>query len=509
MPVDTGSGRGRRSRGTVRRTRAALLVVCTLTMSGCGLRVGSGQVKAALQAAQGQGGGGGGLGTGGGGGSGTGVEAAGGGGTSGGLAGGTAGAGGTSAGLAGTSGGAGGAGGGGGASATTLPAGGNGGATDVGVTGNTITVGNVSDLGGPVPGLFQGGPNGTQAYFNYINQTQGGVFGRQLKLVASDDGLQCNQNESDYQNLVNSVFAFVGSWSLDDNCGAQILSQGHTDIPLIQQALNPQMAALPNEYSINPFAYGGPTGTFQYFKSKYPDAISAVGTLVGNQPAAVAAWKGIRADMEAQGYKVVYEDDFPPAQSNFTADVVRMRSQGVKEVFLQSVNAPDAADFANEAAQQNWKPELWHCPVCYFGGYVSQSGGPGPVEGHYATVVQELFLGEDAATVPEVALFDKWLKQAYPSFEPDQFADTSWANAALFVQTLKMVGPHLTRKAVLAALAGMHHFSDNNMFPDTDVGAKTPGHCYMILQLKGGKYTKVDDPPSGFRCDGAFFRANV
>ena len=488
-----------------------MLALCALTMSACGLRVGSGQVRAALGAAQGQGGvGGGAAGTGAG--TGAGVEAAGSGGSTSGLAGGTSGSGGTAgAGLAGSGGGSGGSGSGGsaGSSATTLPAGGNGGATDVGVTGNTITVGNVSDLGGPVPGLFQGGPDGTQAYFNYINQTQGGVFGRQLKLATSDDGLQCNQNEADYQNQVNSVFAFVGSWSLDDNCGAQILSQGHTDIPLVQQALNPQMAALPNEYSIDPFAYGGPTGAFQYFKSKFPSAITSVGTLVGNQPAAVAAWKGIEQDMQAQGYKVVYEDDFPPAQSNFTADVVRMRSQGVKEVFLQSVNAPDAADLANEAAQQNWAPQLWHCPVCYFGGYVSQSGGASNVEGQYATTIQELFLGEDAGTVPEVALFDKWLKQGYPGFTPDQFADTSWSNAALFVQALKMAGPHLTRKAVLAALASIHSFSDNGMFPTVDVGAKQPSNCYMILQLKGGKYVKVDDPPSGFRCDGTFFHASV
>lgn len=510
MPVDTGMGRGRRSRRAVTRTRVAMLVLCTLTMSACGLRVGSGQVKAALQAAQGQGGVGGGGTGGAGGGSGSGIEAGGSGSSTGGLAGGTSSGGGTSgSGLTGSGGGGtAGGGGSGGTSATTLPAGGNGGATDVGVTGNTITVGNVSDLGGPVPGLFQGGPNGTQAYFNFINQTQGGVFGRQLKLVASDDGLQCNQNESDYQNLVGSVFAFVGSWSLDDNCGAQILAK-HTDIPLVQQALNPQMAALPNEYSIDPFAYGGPTGAFQYFKSKFPDAITSVGTLVGNQPAAVAAWKGIEQDMQAQGYTIKYEDDFPPAQSNFTADVVRMRSQGIKEVFLQSVNAPDAADLANEAAQQNWKPALWHCPVCYFGGYISQSGGAANVEGQYATTIQELFLGEDAGTVPEVALFDKWLKQANPGFTPDQFADTSWANAALFVQALKTAGPHLTRKAVLAALAGTHGFSDNGMFPNIDVGAKQPSPCYMILQLKGGKYTKVDDPPTGFRCDGTFFRAHV
>ncbi|HEV2369390.1 MAG TPA: ABC transporter substrate-binding protein, partial [Acidimicrobiales bacterium] len=394
---------------------------------------------------------------------------------------------------------------------TTLPAGGNGGATDVGVTATSISVGNVSDLGGPVPGLFQGGPYGAQAYFDYINQTQGGVFGRKLTLTASDDGLQCNQNEADYQNLVNTVFAFVGSWSLDDNCGAQILAQGHTDVPLVQQALNPQMASLPSEYSVAPFAYGSNTGPLVYFKSKFPAAVASVGTLVGNQPAAVAAWKGQAAAMSSVGYKIVYEDDFPPAQSNFTADVVRMRSNNppVKEVFLQSVNAPDAAIFAQEASQQNWKPELWDCPVCYFGGYINQSGGSSAVEGQFLSVTQELFLGEDASTVPEVALFDKWIKQAYPNFQPDQFASTSWADAALFVQALKSVGPHVTRKALLAALAGIHQFSDNGLFPVTDVGGKTPGNYYILLEIKGGKYTRIDDPPSGFRCDGTFYHANI
>jgi len=79
---------------------------------------------------------------------------------------------------------------GGNAVAAPAPPGGNGGATDVGVTATSITVGNISDLGGPVPGLFQGGPYGTQAYFDYIN-SQGGVYGRKLQLKVNDDQLDC------------------------------------------------------------------------------------------------------------------------------------------------------------------------------------------------------------------------------------------------------------------------------------------------------------------------------
>ncbi|HWW54400.1 MAG TPA: ABC transporter substrate-binding protein, partial [Acidimicrobiales bacterium] len=328
--------------------------------------------------------------------------------------------------------------------------------------------------------------------------------GRKLKLVSADDQLTCSQNEADNQNLVNRVFAFVGGWSLDDNCGAQILAQ-HRDIPVLNQALSVQAESLPNAYNEAPYGAGAPTGWFQYYKHKYPDAIGAVGTIVGNQPAAVQGWKYSKAAMESVGYKVIYEDDFPPAQSNFTADVIRMRTAGVKMVYIVSVNAPDLAAFAQEASQQGWHPEVFASAIGYFGSYVAEAGGPSIVENQYVNIGQAMFLGEDAATVPEVALFDHWMHAAFPSFPIDQFSATSWANSALFVEALKAAGPNLTRKGVLAALAQIHNFNDNGMMAPMDVASKQPSNCYLLLQLHGGKYTKVEDPPTGFRCDAPYF----
>jgi len=496
-----------------RRAFALVLGVGLAALPACGLRVGQREVRAATQAALGNG-------------------SAGGSGAAGSLGQGVAGAGGgPAAAESATGSGAGGAnalsqgqGANAGGAATTVagaptasggetgvlappaPAGGNGGGTDVGVTANSITVGNVSDLGGPVPGLFQGGPYGTQAYFDYINSL-GGIYGRKLKLDSADDQLQCNQNEAGYQNLVGQVFAFVGSWSLDDNCGAQILAQ-HPTVPAVQQALSIQFTALPNAYSISPYNAGAPTGYFEYFKQKFPDAIGSVGTLVGNQPAAVQSWNYYKATAESIGYKVIYEDDFPPAQSNFTADVIRMRSQGVKMVFIIAVNAPDLAAFSQEAAQQGWKPEVFVAPIGYFGAYISESGGAQSVEGQYVPVVQAQFLGEDATAIPEIGLFDHWIKQDFPSFPVDQFASTSWAQAALFVQALDMAGPHVTRDGVLKALAQIHSFNDFGVMAPTDVASKQSSHCYNVLQIHDGKYVKVDDPPTGFRCDGTFHKVS-
>src|ERR1700722_12357197 len=56
-----------------------------------------------------------------------------------------------------------------------------------GVTAKSITVGNVSTLSGPVPGLFDGGPFGTEAYFAYVN-AHGGVNGRKIEVDGDDDG---------------------------------------------------------------------------------------------------------------------------------------------------------------------------------------------------------------------------------------------------------------------------------------------------------------------------------
>ncbi|HUE58977.1 MAG TPA: ABC transporter substrate-binding protein [Acidimicrobiales bacterium] len=485
-------------RRAAERILLAGVVLVGFSLSGCGLRVSKGQERSAMEAALGNGGqsgpgAGSGLSANVGSSADTGASAVGTA-TTLGPNGGGSGGGASAAQLA-----VGGPGGGGGAG-SAAPAGGNGGATDVGVTANSITVGNVSDLGGPVPGLFQGGPYGVQAYFNYIN-SQGGVYGRKLNLIASDDGLQCSQNEADYQNRVSSVFAFVGSWSLDDNCGAQIMS-AHPNVPMVQTYLNPQMAGLPNAYSMAPYSQQFYLGPYLYLKQKYPDAITSVGTIVGNQAAAVAAWQHLRSAIESIGYKIAYEDDFPPAQSNFSADVLRMKSQNIKMVVLSSVNAPDAAIFAQEAAQQGFKPEVWVCVVCYSGGYVQESGGASAVEGQYEYLAAAAFLSDP--TVPEVATYLHWIHTAYPNFSPDLFSTYSWANAALFVHILQQVGPHLTQKAVLAALAATSSFNDNGMTTTANISGKKPSNCYNLFQIQNGQYVKVDDPATGFRCDGYF-----
>ena len=72
-------------------------------------------------------------------------------------------------------------------------------ASTTGITSNSVTVGNVSIISGPVPGLFEGAPIGVKAYFAYIN-SKGGVNGRKLIVDSKDDAFSGQQNATETQD---------------------------------------------------------------------------------------------------------------------------------------------------------------------------------------------------------------------------------------------------------------------------------------------------------------------
>jgi ABC-type branched-subunit amino acid transport system substrate-binding protein len=389
-------------------------------------------------------------------------------------------------------------GGGGAAAATAAPAGGNGGATDVGVTGGQIVLGNVSTMSGPVPGLFQGAVLGTQAFIAYQN-SQGGVFGRKLKLDFRDDQFDTGQNRAATEDLVGKAFAFLGSFSLYDDAGVDAIAK--SGIPDLSVPLNASRGALKTNYAVAPSdTRGAPTGPFLWFKNKYPDAVTHVGTLYGDIPSAKISAQRFRAAAESVGWKFAYERGFQATETDFTADVVRMKSSGVKAVYLVSTDDKTTARIAKAMAQQGFKPDFFSAN--YMPTMPALAGEA--AENLYSASPFALFGGEDLSN-PEVKLFSDWFQRVKPGAEPDLFALYGWAEGRLMVKAMQEVGPKLTRTAMNAALAKITSFDAGGLIGDAGPGNKRPSICYVIAQIHGGKYQRVD-PAKGYRCDGAYFR---
>jgi len=389
------------------------------------------------------------------------------------------------------------------AGSTAAPAGGNGGATDIGVTADSITLGNVATLSGPVPGLFQGAVIGTQAALAYQNSL-GGVFGRKLKLDVRDDQFDSGQNRAQTIDLLGKSFAMVGSFSTYDGVAADQIKA--SNIPDVSYSLSAARRSIPNNFSIEPSPpHGAPTGVFVYFKNKYPDAVKSVGTLHGDDPTSAASQADYVAAAQSVGWNFAYDRAVGPTETDFTADVVRMKAQGVKMIFLVSAQAAQITRLAKAMHDQGFNPQPFVVNGPAYDGTLIPSGGAN-VEGIIDSQPYSLFLGEDSAAIPEVALMNQWMQKVKPGYKPDLFALFGWASGRLFIQALQAAGPKATRAAVMDQLEKIDDFSDNGAVAPAGPASKRPPTCRVMAVVHNGKWERYDSPPSDYICnEGPFW----
>jgi len=394
-----------------------------------------------------------------------------------------------------------------GAVGSPAPAQGNGGATDVGVTATSITVGNVADLSGPVPGLFQAAPYGAEAYFAYVN-SNGGVFGRQLKLTGADGQTDCTANQNAHINLLPRVFAFVGSFSLYDDCGTEVLKQ-HPDVSDLSYALG---AETKNNTQTNfppqvaPLGYQ--SGPFCYWASKYPDAVKKVGSIYPNIPAAATSEKMIENAAKSCGWQWVDSIPVGATDTTFDAEINKICSDKAQVMFLIASTAQNSAKMKQEADAQNCKM-LWIVPIAYASDFIQRLGSAAEAEGIVGHNLYSMFFSsDDAKNIPEVALFQRWMHLTHPGAALELYAMYSWAAAKLFVQVLQQVGPKLTRPAFLSAIRQVHQYDGGGIVAGSELAKRQPPNCYLLWQIHNGTYTRLDTPADSYRCDGTFVPYN-
>jgi ABC-type branched-subunit amino acid transport system substrate-binding protein len=379
--------------------------------------------------------------------------------------------------------------------APSQPPGGNGGATDVGVTGDRIVVGNVSTISGPVPGLFSGGA----AWAAYVN-SQGGVHGRRVQVVAADDNLDSAANRRNTQDLASKVFAFVGSTSGVEAGGAEVLAQ--SGVPDIGLALTRPRANLQSQFSPGPVRSDGYSiGPFNYFKQTFPGAEKKAALFWHNQATSKDNAEMFRKVMEAAGYQFVYTAETSPTEPNYTGHVLAMRQEGVRYVFT-TMEVSNVARLAKAMEQQNFKVDVPNYGAqVYSQLYLRQAGTA--ANGTRVNIPHAMF--EDGGAVPEMALFIDWMRRTAPNTTPDIFALYGWASGRLFEQALRAAGPRATREALLAELRKIDQFDSNGILALAGPASKRSPECFMVATVADGKWRRAD-PPSGFVCDKGGFQ---
>ncbi len=387
--------------------------------------------------------------------------------------------------------------------------------TDVGLTASDITIGTISDVTGPVSGLFQGAQQGMVTFANYVNQTQGGICGHHINVSFRDGGTNCTQTQNAASDLVNKVFAFVGTFALYDNCAVPVI-KAHPTVPDIHVALDPAAEVPSNHYDLTPGPLGYATGMFAYLAKKLGSKVQHVGTIAEALPSAEAKQRAITNAAKSQGWKFVYEQDEQPTNSNFQGDFVKMcQQQHIQVFFTVTENAANAATMIQNERQAGCPKDLVNViPIAYDQAFTDAFGSnTSAIDGLLGYNEYALFFNEDEQ-IPEVKLFQEWFNRTYPNQPANLYAMYAWADGRMFQQAVENAGQTLNRKTVSAALKKIRNFSANGMLAPATPSSKTVGpHCYIVWEFRNGAFHRIGTPPingptGGFRCDGRFLRSS-
>ena len=362
---------------------------------------------------------------------------------------------------------------------------------EVGVTDTTITLGNVSQLSGVVPGFAQTAVDGVQAYINYVN-SKGGVCGRQLKLDVADDGFESSQNASETQRLASQVLGFAGSFSVVDDGGVDAMrAAGTLDTG---EATNPARQFMPNHFGFEPGPdpnkpYAAPQ--WKYLKAKGVGKVALVVVAV----AASRTYAAIqRADLKAAGLQVALDTEVSSTQFSFDSTARAVADSGAQAMlFIDDLNT--SAQMAQALAKvKNSVVYPWY--ISGYGPKFINLAGPAS-EGAVSFLSALPF--EEAGSNAELDTYLSWLKRTAPSDQPDVDSISTWVDTSLFVKALAAVDGPITRPALIASMRKITSFDANGLISAMDPADKTSPGCAVVVRVTSGKW-RVVAPASGFLC---------
>ena len=369
-----------------------------------------------------------------------------------------------------------------------------------GVTASTITIGQITTTSGPVPGLFQGANDGLDAFANYVN-SNGGLDGHRIKVIHEDDAFSCNTYTQELKSLSTRVFAVVGSYTLEDTCGKSVLTSDTSLLDIQGVILDPSLYSLPNVFTPTPLPPGFITTGYQWFKDRFPTAITKTASLYAGTSVADAKEQQLTA--ESIGYKYVYSRALGPTDTNFTSDILRMKNDGVKLVDLTSDNVQTDATFVQEAAQQGFKPDAIFSSSAYDSHFLQLLGSTA-ANNVYAPLTYSLFLGQDRAAVPGLNTFLDELDKVKPGESANLFSVAAWGAGLLMADAMSKAGSSVTPATTIKAMSQITSFDAGGLISPSNPAQQKPSVCMVIAGIHNGKWVRVQ-PSSGFECNGAFY----
>jgi branched-chain amino acid transport system substrate-binding protein len=365
------------------------------------------------------------------------------------------------------------------AAAVLLPGAMGGSAATPGVTAKIVTIGGTFPFSGPASS-YAPIPVGMQAYFSYVNakKTNGkrGVFGRQIKFNAVDDGYNPAMTVQKTKQLVEQdhVFALVGGLGTEPQ-EAVTAYANQQKVPQIyvstgatewgdrdKHASHPWTIGWQPDYQAEGAIYG------RYIVKNLPSA--KIGIIYQNDSYGRDYINGLQAGLGSHKSQIISQQGFEVTDTSVTNQVIALRRAGVDTLMIFGTPTPTIRTYATMAAV-GWKPQnIFLNSVSATDAFMAIAvarAGAAEVNGSISTYYTKDPANASWSNDAGMKLYKSIMAKYAPSNAKvtDGLYIYGMAKAYTFVQALKAAGPNPTRAGLMKAVLNMNDKSNPFLLP--------------------------------------------
>jgi branched-chain amino acid transport system substrate-binding protein len=344
-----------------------------------------------------------------------------------------------------------------------------------GVSGDTIKLGTSLPQSG-IYAAFAEILRGAQAYFQYLNEEQGGVevAGKKYKieLIAEDDAYAADQTVANANTLINDeqVFALFNVVGTKNNLAIR---------DLVNESCVPNLFAATGAPAWGNHQYPWVLGTMlvpyplemkalvDYLQENQPDASIAV--LRANDDFGASYAETLQSLIEGTELTIAKEETYDPEVGEVRAQITSLAATNA-DVFLLGATLTACPTALNELGATAWEPIVYMSGTCTSETLMTLAGANGDGVISAASLMDP---GDPANASNEAMTL---YKEKVAQYQPD--AKTSngivvygWSAAALLAETLTR-SPELTREAVMETARTLTDVEN--------VGLQLPGATWSV-----------------------------
>ena len=359
-----------------------------------------------------------------------------------------------------------------------------------GVSKDTLTLGSIQDLSGPLAGFGKQVRMGLLLAADELNE-QGGINGRKVEIKIEDSGYDPKRAVLAAQKLVNQdkIFAMIAHIGTAQNLAAMPVQFSKNVINFF-----PVTAAREMFEPLHPLKYAFAATYYDQIRLATPKLVKEknvkkVCTIYQDDEFGLEVFRGAEAGLKSIGMDFTEKTTYKRGATDFSSQVARMKSAGCEMVVLGTI-IRETVGTIGESRKTGFSPLFLGSSAAYTD-LIHKLGGPA-MNGLYATMTsQHPYLDEASQPIRF------WANKYKTKFNEDPTVFSVYGYQALmhFAGAASKAGKNLTHETFIKAMDSTSIPSDIFGSPPMTFSAtkRLGNDVSRLSQIQDGRWKVVSD----------------